>query len=290
MRISTYKHAMTIEFSKMHGLGNDFVIIDARQTGFEPTTEFVQAISDRKWGVGCDQMILLSPTDQGGDTFMRIWNADGGEVEACGNASRCVGRLLFTEATRESAVIDTVAGALVCFPANGDNVTVDMGSPRLDWQDIPLAEEMDTRILDIRMGPIDAPVLHSPSAVNTGNPHCIFFVENVAAHELESIGPMIENHPLFPERTNVELAQVVDRNEIRLRVWERGTGITQACGTGACATAVAAIRKGMTDRVVQIHLDGGTLQIEWREDDGHMLMTGPAALSFTGTLAEEFFS
>ncbi len=278
---------MTVSFVKMHGLGNDFVIVDGRETPIEPTGELVRTLANRRMGVGCDQLILLGKATSGGDGTIRIWNKDGGEVEACGNASRCVARLLMEETGKTEVLIETVAGPLKCTPAPGNQVTVDMGQPRLDWQDIPLAEEMDTRRLTIgtifgREGGNP-----QPSAVNTGNPHCVFFVDNVGNVDLERIGPAVERHALFPERTNVEFAQVIAPNEVRLRVWERGTGITQACGTGACATAVAAVRKGLTGRKVQVHLDGGPLSIEWREEDDHILMTGDAALSFKGELADE---
>lgn len=278
---------MTVSFVKMHGLGNDFVIVDGRKTPIDLTGDLVRTLADRRFGVGCDQLILLEQPQGDADGAMRIWNKDGGEVEACGNASRCVARLLMEETGKDRVVIETVAGPLICMPAENDQVTVDMGPPRLDWKDIPLAEEMDTKRLTIgtifgREGGNP-----QPAAVNTGNPHCVFFVDNVADIDLARIGPAVERHALFPERTNVEFAQVVGPNEVRLRVWERGTGITKACGTGACATAVAGARKGMTGRKVLVHLDGGPLNIEWRESDDHILMTGDAALSFKGELADE---
>jgi diaminopimelate epimerase len=280
---------MSTPFVKIHGLGNDFVIIDARQKPVDLTTENVRAIADRRFGVGCDQLIVLEPAKAGGDCYMRIWNSDGGEVEACGNASRCVARRMSEESGKAAATIETVAGNLVCETHADGRVTVDMGAPGLDWQSIPLAEEMDTRRLSIgsifgREGGNP-----QPSAVNTGNPHCIFFVDKVSAVELEKIGPTIERHTLFPERTNVEFAEITGPDEIRLRVWERGTGITEACGTGACATAVAAARKGLTSRSPRVTLDGGALDIHWREEDDHILMTGDASLVFEGELADELF-
>jgi diaminopimelate epimerase len=271
----------------MHGLGNDFVIIDARKDPFEITPQLVRLLSDRKLGVGCDQFIVMDPPKDGGDSFMRIWNLDGGEVEACGNATRCLGRILMEETGKTEVVIETVAGKLVATRCGDDLVTVDMGEPKFDWQDIPLRESMDTRLINYMAVPGAAFGLTGPSAVNVGNPHCVFFVEDAEAQDLEALGPGIENHMLFPERTNVEFAQITAPNTIRLRVWERGTGITTACGTGACATAVCAMRQSLTDRKVDVVLDGGTLTIEWDKASNHILMTGPAALAYGGTLADE---
>lgn len=280
---------MSTPFVKMHGLGNDFVIVDTRDKPFELDGPRARAIADRRSGVGCDQLIVLEAPKAGGDCYMRIWNADGGEVEACGNASRCVARRLSEESGNQVSTIETVAGNLICETHADGRVTVDMGAPGLTWQSIPLAEEMDTRRLAIgsifgREGGNP-----QPSAVNTGNPHCIFFVDKVMSVELEKIGPTIERHTLFPERTNVEFAEITGTDEIRLRVWERGTGVTKACGTGACATAVAAARKGLTSRKARVILDGGSLDIHWREDDDHILMTGDATLVFEGQLAGEIF-
>lgn len=278
---------MTIAFYKMHGLGNDFVVIDRRNQPFELDRDRVRLLSDRKRGIGCDQLIALDETEGPADAFMRIWNADGGEVEACGNATRCIARLLAEETGKPTSSVETVVGILGC-QAHGDGTaTVDMGAPKFEWEDIPLSRPMDTRRLDLQLSPIDAQVFHEPAAVNVGNPHCVFFVDDVSALDLEAFGPLIEHHRLFPERTNVEVAEVRSRKEIRMRVWERGTGITQACGTGACATAVTAARLGRASRKVDIILDGGTLNLEWREADDHMLMTGPATMSFRGTLTED---
>ena len=218
------------------------------------------------------------------DVFMRIRNADGGEVEACGNATRCVAATVMKEKGTTRAVIETVVGLLEAESATNDLVGVDMGPVSLDWRDIPLAREVDTAHLGITVGPLADPV-----AVNVGNPHAVFFVDDAEAVLLETIGPEVEHHELFPERTNVEVAQVLSAGEIRMRVWERGVGITQACGTGACATLVAACRLGLTGRAAQVRLDGGTLGIEWLEND-HVLMTGPAAVSFRGTLDESLLS
>jgi len=275
---------MRIPFRKMNGLGNDFVVFDARHTPLALTEVAAKRIADRRLGIGCDQVIVVEKGRDGADAFMRIWNADGGEVETCGNAARCVAQVLMDESGKDSAILMAKAGKQACARADGGAIAADMGEPKFDWQDIPLAERMDTRNIDIKLGPIDAPVLFGPAAVNVGNPHCIFFVKSAAAHNLEKLGPLVENHPLFPERANVSLAEVVDTALIRLRVWERGVGITSACGTAACAALAAAARKKLTGRKAQVVLDGGMLEIEWRESDNHLLMTGPAALNFTGEI------
>jgi diaminopimelate epimerase len=275
---------MGTPFLKMNGLGNDFVVLDTRARPLALSADAARQIADRRAGVGCDQIILLESGKTGADATMRIWNADGGEVEACGNATRCIAQLLEKELNRSELAIDTIAGRLLCTVLADGRVTVDMGAPKFEWQDIPLAERMDTRNIDVKVGPIDAPVLFGPSAVNVGNPHCIFFVPDANAHDLGRIGPMLEYHPMFPKRANISLAQVRDKTHIRLRVWERGAGLTRACGTAACASVAAAARKKLTDRKVHVELDGGTLAIEWREGDGHLLMTGPAALNFRGEL------
>ncbi|MHA1133020.1 MAG: diaminopimelate epimerase [Alphaproteobacteria bacterium] len=273
-------------FRKMNGLGNDFVVVDARSGALALSPEAVQAIADRKEGIGCDQLIALEPSSKA-DVFMRIWNADGGEVAACGNAARCVAGVIAEEQGKPQVTIETedqVLGAAV--PGDGQ-VTIDMGAPRLRWDEIPLAEEFhDTRRIELQAGPIDAPVLHSPAVVNVGNPHAIFFVDDVEAIDLARVGPMLEHHPLFPERANISVAQVLSPGHVKLRTWERGVGLTRACGTAACASAVAAVRRELTDRNVKVSLPGGDLVIEWREADGHVLMTGPYALDFEGTLPE----
>jgi diaminopimelate epimerase len=280
---------MDVPFLKMNGLGNDFVVIDARKHAVTVGPETARAIGDRHRGVGYDQLLVIGPAKKGADAEMRIWNADGEEVESCGNGTRCVASLVMAETGKDRMTLWTKGGLLECTREADGRITVDMGEPKLDWQDIPLAERMDTRTLDIKMGPIDAPVLFGPSAVNMGNPHCIFFVENADKHDLPKIGPMLEYHPLFPDRANITVAQIKSKSEIRARVWERGVGQTLACGTAACATAVAAARRRMADRKVRIVLDGGPLDIEWRESDNHVLMTGPAELSFTGTLPARYF-
>jgi len=271
-------------FLKMNGLGNDFVVVEARQQPFAPSAGEVRAIADRAGGIGCDQVIAIERAANGADAFMRIWNADGGEVEACGNASRCVAWLMMEATGRDAVALETAGGPLAASRAGDRLVTVDMGAPRLDWRDIPLAEEMDTRRVELQVGPIDAPHLHTPGCVNMGNPHVVFFVADVDSAPVTQVGPMIERHMLFPEGVNVGFAEVRGRDRIGLRVWERGAGETQACGTGACAAAVAAHRRGLTDRRVAVELPGGSLSIEWREADGHVLMTGPVAVEFAGQL------
>jgi diaminopimelate epimerase len=270
----------------MNGLGNEFVILDGRRDPISLSTAQVRAIADRRTGVGCDQLIVMEPS-KGADVAMRIWNNDGGEVESCGNASRCVADLLFEETGRDTVTIDTPGGLLICTRAPEGRVTVDMGAPRFGWQDIPLAEPFhDTRAVELQVGPIDKPLLHTPSVVNVGNPHCIFWVEDVDAHDLGRFGPMLEFHPLFPERANISLCEVRDRGHLVLKVWERGVGLTRACGTAACAAAVAAARKDLTGRAMRVTLPGGDLDIVWRESDDHILMTGPVTYEFTGTLPE----
>jgi diaminopimelate epimerase len=274
---------MSRPFLKMNGLGNDFVVVEARSQPFAPSEAEARAIADRASGVGCDQLIAVEPSPRA-DAFMRIWNADGGAVEQCGNAARCVGWLLMEASGRDHASLDTPAGVLEVARAGERRVTIDMGAPRLDWRDIPLAEPMDTRGVELQVGPIDNPVLHTPGCVSMGNPHVVFFVPDAETAPVREVGSMIEHHRLFPERTNVEFAQVKGRDRIRLRVWERGAGVTKACGTGACAAVVAACRRGLTDRKVTVEMDGGDLVVEWRASDSHVLMTGPVAVEFTGTL------
>jgi diaminopimelate epimerase len=278
-----YMSVMSRPFLKMNGLGNDFVVVEARSAPFAPSEEEVRAIADRERGVGCDQLISIEPSSEA-DAFMRIWNADGGEVGACGNAARCVGWLLAESAGRDQVRIQTLGGQLQATRVGERRVQVDLGPPGLDWTQIPLAEEMDTRGIELQVGPIDNPVMHTPGCVNMGNPHVVFFVPNAEAAPVGPVGSMIEYHRLFPERANVGFAQIVGRDRIRLRVWERGVGETKACGTGACAALVAASRRGLTDRKATVELPGGELEIEWRESDGHVLMTGPVEVEFTGAL------
>ncbi len=270
-------------FRKMNGLGNDFVVIDLRGVRTRMTEDAARMIADRKTGVGCDQVITIE--DRGGP-FMGVWNADGSEVGACGNAARCVGAILMEESGEAGVAFETMSGEISAERVGAGRISVDMGTPKFHWKQIPLAEEtQDTRFVDIKLGPIDKPVLWGPSAVNMGNPHCVFFVENAEAQALDKFGPMIENHPMFLERANVSVAEVRGRHFIRLRVWERGVGITKACGTAACAALVAASRRRLTERKATVELDGGILAIEWRDDD-HVIMTGPYELEFEGVLPE----
>ena len=265
-------------FLKMHGLGNDFVVFDARKSGLALDAASARALADRRFGVGCDQVIVIGPGHRGADAAMRIYNANGGEVESCGNAARCVARLLMEEKDRDHVVIDTPGGELACADAGHGNVTVDMGAARLEWSEIPLARAVDTNDFELAVG---HEILHA-AAVNVGNPHCVLFEGNADTAPVGEIGPRIETHAMFPARTNVEFVTVRDRTHLRMRVWERGVGITSACGTGACASAVAAHRRGLCERKVEVMLDGGALVIEWRGSDGHVLMTGPATLAFKG--------
>jgi diaminopimelate epimerase len=262
---------MRVPFIKMHGLGNDFVVLDARVDTLPPVgSAMAAALADRRTGIGCDQLILLEPSERA-DFRMRIFNSDGGEVEACGNASRAVALL-----HGRKAHIETAGGLLAIEPASG-GAKIDMGAPRFEWEAIPLAYAMDTRAM-----PVGWEGLEQPGAVNVGNPHVVFFVDDVDAVPLERLGPEIENDPLFPQRINVNVASIENDQALRLRVWERGAGLTRACGTGACASAVAAMRRGLVSRAVTVHLPGGPLAIEWGSD-GHIAMTGPAAESFRGS-------
>ena len=275
--------SMSRPFLKMNGLGNDFVVVEARSEPFAPSVAEARAIADRADGVGCDQLIAIEPSANA-DAFMRIWNADGGAVEQCGNAARCVGWLLLEASGRETVRLETPAGTLEVSRAGPTSVTVDMGRPGLDWRDIPLEEPMDTRGIELQVGPIDNPVMHTPGAVSMGNPHVVFFVADAETAPVREVGSMIEYHRLFPQRTNVEFCQVKAPDRLRVRVWERGVGVTQACGTGACAALVAANRRKLCDRKATVEMDGGELIIEWRADDDHVLMTGPIAVEFTGKL------
>ena len=267
---------MRIPFTKMHGLGNDFVVLDARAQALPPINgDIAAALADRHTGIGCDQLVLIEPSGNA-DLKMRIFNHDGGEVEACGNAARAVGLLVGGELT-----IETLGGTIMARP-DAAGIAVDMGEPRFDWDAIPLAYAMDTRAM-----PVGWDMLESPAAVNVGNPHAIFFVEDLSAVPLGQIGPVIEKDPIFPQGINVNVAQILSRDAIRLRVWERGAGLTRACGTGACATAVGAMRRGLVDRKVTVSLPGGDLVIAWDEDTperkGRITMTGPATIAYTGS-------
>jgi len=276
-----------IKYLKMNGLGNDFVVLDSRQQVFDINSDQVRWIADREQGIGCDQLIIIDPPKSAQtDIFMRIFNHDGGEVAACGNATRCVGALLAKETSRNSFVIETKAG-IICANVDGKIVTVDMGKPKFDWQSIPLSEEFgDTRGIELQIGPIDDPVLHTPSVVNVGNPHAIFWVDkDPNEYDLARFGPMLENHPVFPERANITLARVLSDNEVKIIVWERGVGLTLACGTAACAVVAAGVRKKLFDRKITVNLPGGDLELEWRQSDDHILMSGPWSLDGEGEIS-----
>jgi diaminopimelate epimerase len=276
-----------IPFRKMNGLGNEFVVFDARKRPVRLQPEAISALGQQN-AIGFDQMITIERAKNGADAFMRIHNRDGGEVDACGNATRCVGWLLMDETGHKSVTIETNAGLLRAYDTGEpETITVDMGKPKFAWNEIPLSEKFaDTRTIELQIGPIDAPILHSPSVANMGNPHAIFWVDDVDKYDLARFGPLLENHPIFPERANISLAHVTARDAITLRTWERGVGITRACGTAACAAAVAAIRKKLTDNRVTLTLPGGQLVVEWR-DDGHVWMTGSVETEFEGTLDPE---
>ncbi|HLA01848.1 MAG TPA: diaminopimelate epimerase [Aestuariivirga sp.] len=276
-----------IPFRKMNGLGNDFVVLDGRARVISMDEVKARAIADRKTGIGCDQLILLEKSDIA-DVRMLVWNNGGGQVESCGNASRCVADMLFDEKKTTTATIDTLGGFLAARKAGDKLVTVDNGVPRFDWKEIPLSEPFhDTRHIELQVGPIDHPLIHSPSVVNVGNPHCIFWVDDLDVVDLSKVGPMLEHHHLFPQRANISLARVDARDHVTLKVWERGAGLTKACGTAACATMAAGARIKVIDRECRITLPGGDLTMEWRESDDHVLMTGPVAYEFDGVLPQE---
>jgi len=271
-------------FVKMNGLGNEIVLVDMRRESGAVTAADARA-AGRPGGVAYDQlMILCAPRTPGTDGYVRIYNNDGSEAAACGNGMRCLADLLFQETGKSALTLETQAGILNCWKSPEPRlITVDMGVPRLAWNEIPLAQEFrDTRAIELQVGPIDQPILHSPSVVNMGNPHAIFWVEDVEAYDLGKIGSLLEHHPIFPERANISLAAIVSREHIVLRTWERGAGLTKACGSAACAVAVAAARLRRTGRSVTVALPGGDLAIEWRERDDHVLMTGPVAYEFAG--------
>jgi len=263
-------------FLKMHGAGNDFVVFDAREEPLRVTAALARAVADRRTGIGCDQVIVIRPSERA-DAVMEIWNADGGEVSACGNAARCVGRLLLDDAGGKTASLATRAGLLRIW-REGDEIAVDMGAPKLDWADIPLADSCDTLAL-----PIAHDSLVEPVAVSMGNPHAVFFVDDPDAIDLGRLGPVLEHHPLFPERANITVAAARAPDRLSVRVWERGAGLTAACGTAACATLVAAHRRGLAGRDAQVALPGGVLTVHWAEDD-HVHLIGPAETSFSGRI------
>ncbi|MGN6062507.1 diaminopimelate epimerase [Brevundimonas sp. UBA7507] len=285
-------------YIRMNGAGNAFIVVQAFEEPFHPTADQVRALADPAAGLGgFDQLIGVEPSETA-DAFMRVWNADGSMVETCGNALRCVGWLLLQATDKEEVVIDTLGGPTTARRAAGrvgsgdpegstaatHQVTVDMGAPRLDWSQVPLSEDMDTRGIELQIGPIDAPVLHTPGAVSMGNPHVVFFTDRLDDAFVRGSGSLVEHHPLFPEGVNVGFADVRARDHIRLRVWERGAGLTLACGTGACAALVASARRGLTDRKAAVTVDGGELTIDWDEASGHVFMTGPVEIEGTGFL------
>ena len=269
-----------MKFWKMNGAGNAIAIFDARSRAFAPAAEKLQAIARE---MQADQIMAIERSVSH-DAAIRIWNADGSAAGACGNGSRCVAHLLMAEHAIDEVSLQTDTDILKARRAEGGLVTVDMGSPLMGWADIPLSEPMDVRGIDVKIGPIDDPYLSRPTVVSMGNPHAVFFVEDVGAYDIPAIGPLVEGHPIFPEGANVGFAQIIDRETIRLRVWERGAGLTRACGSGACAALVCAARAGRTERRAELVLDGGTLVIEWRESDDHVLMTGPVVLEYEGEI------
>ena len=269
-----------VPFRKMHGLGNDFVVFDGRDRAIALSPERARILADRHFGIGCDTVVRISPGSAAVDARLTFYNADGGEVESCGNATRCVARLLMDERGLPRVRLETAAGIAVCEDAGKGLVTADMGEPGLTWQAVPLAEDKDTNGFQLSVNGDS----FTASAVSMGNPHCVLFVEDAINAPVVGLGQRIERHPLFPNRVNVEFAQVLDSGHIRMRVWERGVGVTLACGTGACATAVAAARRGLTGRKVEVTVDGGKLLLDWRESDNHVLMTGPGVTVFTGEI------
>lgn len=277
-------------FVKMNGLGNEIVLVDMRANPETISPAQARAVA-APGAVPYDQMMALyPPRSPGTDAYVRIFNNDGSEAGACGNGMRCLAARLFAEMGRTALTLETKAGLLNCWKASEDMFTVDMGAPRFRWDEIPLAEEFrDTRAIELQIGPIDAPILHSPSVVNIGNPHAVFWVDDVDAYDLGKIGPLLENHPIFPERANITLAAVKSRDHVVIKTWERGAGLTKACGSAACAAAVAAARLKRVERTVRITLPGGELLIEWRESDGHVLMTGPVEFEFEGRFDPALF-
>ena len=278
-------------FVKMNGVGNEIVVVDLRAGGKPISAADARAAASPKGGAHYDQLMALYPPQASGtDAYVRIFNNDGSEAGACGNGMRCIAWLVGKEAGKDRLIFETKAGILNCWKGADGRFTVDMGPPRFKWNEIPLAEEFrDTRAIELQIGPIDKPVLHSPSVVSMGNPHAIFWVDDVKAYDLERFGPLLENHPIFPERANITLAHVVSRDHIIIRTWERGAGLTKACGSAACAAAVAAARLKRTERKVRVTLSGGELDIEWREKDDHVLMTGPAEFEYEGKFDPALF-
>jgi len=271
---------MSLPFLKMHGAGNDFVVLDGRAAPIHLPPATVRHIADRRLGVGCDQLVIIEPDEAGADAFMRILNADGSESGACGNATRCVAALLAEETGARIVTIRTISGLLRAEILGPGLVEVDMGMPLLEWGEIPLNGPADTLHLPLALGPV-----HDPAACSMGNPHATFFIDDFTHLPIELIGPKLETHRLFPERANIGFARIDSPSSIRLRVWERGAGLTMACGSGACAALVNAHRRGLTGRQATVVMDGGELLITWT-DDGRVLMRGPAETAFAGALPE----
>jgi diaminopimelate epimerase len=279
-------------FVKMNGLGNEIVVVDMRRQPAAISAADARAAA-RPEGAPYDQlMALYPPRVPGTDSYIRIYNNDGSEAGACGNGMRCIADLMFRETGKDALTFETQAGLLNCWKSTEPLVsTVDMGKPRFAWNEIPLAEEFaDTRCIELQIGPIDDPILHSPSALSMGNPHAVFWVDDVMAYDLGRIGPLLENHPIFPDRANISLCAVRSREHIVVRTWERGAGLTRACGSAACAAAVAAVRLRKTNRRMIVTVPGGDLTIEWRERDDHVLMTGPVAYEFEGRFDPSLFA
>src|SRR3954465_9093896 len=280
-------------FVKMNGIGNEIVIVDMRADGKAPIgADDARAVAQPN-GAPYDQlMALYPPRTPGTDAFVRIFNNDGSESGACGNGTRCIADIVFRQTAKDALTFETTAGLVNCWKGAAPlTSTVDMGPPRFGWRAIPLPGEVrDTRAIELQIGPIDAPILHSPSAVSMGNPHAIFWVDDVNGYDLGRFGPLLENHPIFPERANITLAHIVDRDHITIRTWERGAGLARACGSAACATAVAAARLKRANRTVEIALPGGELKIEWRERDDHVLMTGTADFEYEGNFDPALFA
>ena len=276
-------------FIKMNGLGNEIVVVDMRASPQAITAADARAAAA---AAPYDQlMAVYPPRAVGTDAYVRIYNNDGSEAGACGNGMRCVADILFKQSGNSTLTVETRAGLLACFRGDAPlTSTVDMGQPRFHWTEIPLAEEFfDTRAIELQVGPIDHPILHSPSAVSMGNPHVVFWVDDVDAYDLGKIGPLLEHHPMFPERANISLAQVVSRQRLILWTWERGAGLTRACGSAACAAAVSAARTGRTGRELTVTLPDGDLAIAWRKSDDHVLMTGPVEYEFEGRFDPALF-
>jgi diaminopimelate epimerase len=276
------------DFVKMNGLGNGIVVVDLRDAPRAlDVAEPLAAARQEPY----DQLMVLYPGRGGADASIRIYNNDGSEAGACGNGMRCVAALVSQQTGKGTLIFETAAGAIPCWQTGEGLFTVDMGQPRFRWDEIPLAQEFaDTRRIELEIGPRGAPILHSPSVVSMGNPHAIFWVDDPAAYDLAKIGPMLEHHPMFPQRANITLAAILTREHVKIRTWERGAGLTKACGSAACAAAVAAARLNRTGRKVTISLPGGDLAIEWRQDDDHVLMTGPVEYEHSGRFDAALFA